>query len=372
MKFRDVFIIKSDLISGLDSILHMLISFALVNLLVIRSSELEYSSFMNSFALMSLGLLPVNLFANNLLAELPFNDRRYLGSLRIFLKFQFFYASGVLLLMSLMVDGFFLPGLVAWAIFFINISVNILDKERRYLDKIIGTIIGLAVASLGFIFSTSIILLYAVYFLVKSVIYLIRMISLIKDFPKSKLSLNELSHYNVLFSIATGFGDNGMRYFASVLLPPVNFAFFDIVMRIFYSGRNLAGRLHYPALLQLQENESNEQRRNFTLLNILISAGFFIGLILLKYSYKKIEIFEISQMLIVALSLVLFVNLMVAYSYNELLKYKKYFHLSLCTLTLPLVALVLMLINVSIEVIIPSCVFVQSIFTIVVYKKLNL
>ena len=348
-----------------------MITFFLVNAMLIYSSELEYSLFMKSFSAMSLALLPLNMLINNLLADLPHNDNRYVHSFRKFIMALVAFSFILLCIGSLVYDSFFIPGFVAVLIIFINATVNVIDKERRYTLKLIATLLGLISCWISYLVLEDITYSYLFFFLAKALLYLGIVMPFI--FVESTVSPDKGNQYhNLMLSIASGFGDNGLRYFATELLSPLAFGNFDIILRIFYSGRNLAGRLHYPALLDLQRTRTPASRLKFNRINVLISVGFMAGLLVMKGLYDQIERINLNWLLIWSLTTTLFINLTISYFYNELLKLKSFLMLSLGTISLPVSAMILMYSNFEVELVVQLSVLVQSIGIYYLYQRKGL
>jgi len=320
---------------------------------------------------MSLALLPLNMFINNLIADLPYNDNRHVHSFIKFIKALVVFSVVILCIGSLVYNSFFIPGLVAVLIIFINATVNVIDKEKRYTFKLIATLTGLLSCWISYLVLEDIAYSYLFFFIAKALLYLGIVLPFI--LKGSEVSPDKGNQYhNVLLSIASGFGDNGLRYFATESLSPLAFGNFDIILRIFYSGRNLAGRLHYPALLDLQRTKTPASRLKFNRINVLISVGFMAGLSVMKGLYDQIDRISLNWLLIWSLTIILFINLMVAYFYNELLKSKSFLLLSLGTISLPVSAIILILANFEVELVVQLAVLVQSLGIYFLYHKKKL
>lgn len=358
---------RGDLISGIDSIISMLFSFFLVNWLLIDSGELAYSVFMKSFAAMSIALLPVNLFTNNLLADLPFADNRYVHSLRMMLKFLIGYSAFCLIVGSYIYEYFFIPGSLAILMLLTNTLVNVIDKEERYMHKLMATIFGFICSYTCSLIVEDITWAYLIFFLAKSLVYMVILTPLIFSSVEEN-PIHGNRYHNILLSITSGLADNALRYLATVFLTPLAFGSFDIIMRIFYSGRSLAGRLHYPALLALQRTKSLMSRVKFNRINALISISFLVGLVVLKALYFESDKVVLNWQLIFFLTISMFINLRVAYFYAELLKHKLYVHLSIGTLAFPLLFILCFLIGIDSQFIIPISVLIQSLAFFTIYN----
>jgi hypothetical protein len=365
-------IFKGNLLSVIDSILHTLISLILVFLFLTLSTEAVYMEFMKVFSLISLFLIPLNIWSNNLVSDLGRNDESYLVSLGAFKRTFYYGLFFFILIVLILYPHGLLPVIGAFSSYYVNTVVNVFDKVRSFRSKMIATLTAAACSGTSFALSSDMLLAFVIYISVKAIVYCAYLVPIGRRSSGNDYFTLSSFGSNTFYSLTTGFGDNFLRYTSTTLLAPHDFGFFDLLLRIFYSGRSLAGRLQYPILLELQENYSQLTFLKYLRLNIFISSGFFAGLFILEFFYTEFNLLEFNLGLKVFLSTAMLVNLMVSYSFAEMLKFKRYFILSLGGLSLPFIALILMFFNVHAYFILSISVLIQSLLIFYLFHRYNL